>query len=230
MKFHTLFKFNQVPVRANLGFFFAWGALWGLLTWLAGKRKPERSIFKRLGIGLLLTSIPMSADVGHAMAHSVSARAANAPMDEIRLGMDMPRTIYLDEQVTPTQHIQRSLGGPLYNIAGFGLSYLWRRTTVPGSFSREMADLAGLSHGALALGSLAPLPIIDGGTILKWWWIKQGMDTDEAEKRLRRISINLGAGLFAGGFALLVIGRRLWGMLLAALGGVCAATGVGLIR
>lgn len=225
MKHRPILKFNRVPVHANLGFFLAWSALWAGLTWLAGIRKPERNFSQRLGIGLILSLIPMSADIGHALAHTISAQAAHAPMDEIRLGLDMPRTIYFDENVSPVQHIQRALGGPIFNFSGFGLSLLWRQTTTKGSIYREMADLAGLSHGALVIGSLAPLPIVDGGTLLKWWWVNHGLEINEAENRIRRISMGLGAGLLAGGTILFALGHRLWGLMMTGLGGVCTAAG-----
>lgn len=66
-------------------------------------------------MGVLLALL---ADVGHACAHTVSARLAGAPMDVILLGADMPRTLYWNNDVPPRAHIMRSLGGPVYSGVG----------------------------------------------------------------------------------------------------------------
>ena len=108
------------------------------------------------------------ADVGHAMAHTVSARLAGAPMDEILLSSGMPRTLYLDNTVSPKTHIQRSLGGPIFSLIGFALSLLWWRNSARGSLSHDLAEASLFDHSFILLGSLSPLPIVDGGIILKW--------------------------------------------------------------
>jgi len=60
-------------------------ALWAGGAVLAGRRSPERSWPERLAIGAVSAAIWVSADFGHALAHILSARAAEAPMDEVRI-------------------------------------------------------------------------------------------------------------------------------------------------
>ncbi len=81
-----------------------WLSSWSLLIWLAKQRNPERSWWQCVFMGTVAMPIPVTADVGHALAHTVTAKAAWAPMDEVRLAADMPRTIYFDNEVTPDQH------------------------------------------------------------------------------------------------------------------------------
>ncbi|HZD56615.1 MAG TPA: hypothetical protein VE136_07835, partial [Anaerolineales bacterium] len=74
----TLYRFNGVPVVAQPDFWPAPILLTGVLTWVAGLRKPERSWPQRLSVALLAMPVAWFADVGHAMAHTVSARLAGA--------------------------------------------------------------------------------------------------------------------------------------------------------
>ncbi|MEJ2710594.1 MAG: hypothetical protein P8074_23480, partial [Anaerolineales bacterium] len=128
-----LYRFNGVPVLAQPDFWPAPILLTGVLTWVAGQRKPERSWLQRLGVALLAMPVALFADIGHAMAHTISARLAGAPMDEILLSSGMPRTLYQNNAVPPQTHIRRSLGGPIFSLTGFTLSLLWRRLSPPGS-------------------------------------------------------------------------------------------------
>ena len=94
----TIYRFNGVPVMAQPDFWPAPILLTGLLAWAAGLRNPERSWPQRLTVGLLAMLLATIADVGHAMAHTISARLAGAPMDEILLSSGMPRTLYRDNR------------------------------------------------------------------------------------------------------------------------------------
>jgi hypothetical protein len=59
------------------------------------------------------------------MPHTISARLAGAPMDEILLSSGMPRALYRNNKVLPQTHIHRSLGGPIFSLIGSWLSLLW---------------------------------------------------------------------------------------------------------
>lgn len=52
-------------------------------SWLAGRGRPGRPWTVRVLVGAASTAILVSADLGHATAHILSARRASAPMDEI---------------------------------------------------------------------------------------------------------------------------------------------------
>jgi hypothetical protein len=227
----TLYRFNGVPVVAQPDFWPAPLMLTGLLVWLAGLRKPERSWLQRLGVGMLAMPIALFADIGHAMAHTISARLAGAPTDEILLSSGMPRTLYQNNDVPPQTHIRRSLGGPIFSLTGFTLSLLWRQLSPLGSLSRDLAEASLAGHSFILLGSVAPLPMVDGGIILKWKLVEAGQSPKQADQTVHKISLGLGAA-FLGLGALLgfVQKRKLVGGLLAAGGAVGIAAGKGLLK
>ncbi len=227
----TIYRFNGVPVVAQPDFWPLPILVTSVLAWIAGLRKPERSLLQRLGLGLLAMPVALFAEIGHAMAHTISARLAEAPMDEILLSFGMPRTLYKNNDVPPQTHIMRSLGGPIFNLAGFSLSLLWRRLSPAGSLSRDLADTSLFGHSVIFFGSFAPLPMIDGGIILKWKLVEEGQSPKQADQSIRKINLRLGA-VFLGLGALLGLfrKRRLVGGLLAACGAVGIAAGKGWLK
>jgi hypothetical protein len=230
-KEYTLFRFNRVPVVARPSFFPAPFLLWGLLAWLAGIRKPGRPWLNRLLLGAVQAPLALSADLGHAMAHTLSARQAGAPMQKILLSSGMPRTLYQENDLPSQTHIRRSIGGPLFSLSGFALSLLWRRLTRPRSLDRELADVACASHAFILVGSLAPLPMVDGGIILKWKLVQRGRSPEAADRAVRRVSLASGTSLLGLGALLALLGRRQGVAGLLAAGGVSAiAAGTGLLK
>ncbi len=182
----------------------------------------------RVGVGMLALPIALCAEIGHAMAHTVSARAAGAPMDEILLSAGMARTLYLNNDVAPHTHIQRSLGGPLFSLAGFLLSLLWWRTAPKGSINRDLAGVSLFGHSVILFGSVTPLPMIDGGIILKWKLVETGQSPEQAEQTVRNASVSLGATAVGLGGLLGLARKRRWiGGLLAAAGAAAIAAGIG---
>ena len=101
-------------------------------------------------------------------------------MDKILLSADMPRTLYANNDVPPRTHIIRAIGGPIYSAIGLAISLLWRSFSPPASLSRELADISSFYHGMI-FGCLIPLPIVDGGTILKWSLVEKGYSPEEAD-------------------------------------------------
>ncbi len=203
-----LFFANGVPVKARRSFWPMWLSSWPALIWLAKRRGPERCWSDCLLLGTAALPIPITADVGHALAHTISARLAGAPMDEIRLAADMPRTIYFDDDVSPDAHRMRAIGGPIFSGLGFLLSLILRCATKQGTAGRELADIACASHGFLFAGSLMPLPVVDGGTLLKWTLIDRGSTAEEANWQVKRAGIV--AGLTAALLLLVGIGYSRW--------------------
>lgn len=227
----TLYRFNGVPVVAQTDFWPAPIMLTGLLAWVAGLRKPERSWLQRLGVGLLAMLFATFADIGHAMAHTISARLAKAPMDEILLSSGMPRTLYQNNAVSPRTHIRRSLGGPIFSLIGFTSSLLWWRISPHRSLSHDLAEASLASHSFILLGSVAPLPMVDGGIILKWKLVEAGQSSKQADQTVHKVSMGLGAA-FLGLGALLGLFRKhkLVGGLLAASGTIGIAAGKGWLK
>jgi hypothetical protein len=227
----TIYRFNGVPVVAQPDFWPAPIMLTGVLAWVAGLRKPERSWPQRLGVALLAMPVALFADIGHAMAHTISARLTGAPMDEILLSSGMPRTLYRNNAVPPQTHIRRSLGGPIFSLIGFSISLLWRRISTPGSLSRDLAEASLAGHSFILLGSIAPLPMVDGGIILKWKLVEAGQSPEQADQTVHKTSLSLGTSLLGLGALLgLLRKRKLIGGLLAAGGAVGMAAGLGWLK
>jgi hypothetical protein len=227
----TLYRFNGVPIIAQPGFWPIPAIVTIVLAWLAGLRNPGRSWIQCLGIGLLALPVALFADIGHAMAHTISAKMVGAPMDEILLALSMPRTLYQNNEVPPRTHIGRSLGGPIFSLISFLLSYFWRRFSPAGSVRRDLADLSLFGHGFILLSSIIPLPMVDGGVILKWKLVEAGQTPAQAEKMVHRASLGLGAVVLGLGAVLGFIGKRkLVGGLLAAGGAATVAAGFGWLK
>jgi hypothetical protein len=227
----TLYRFNGVPVVARSDFWPAPILLTGLLSWVAGRRKPELTWLQRLGVGLLAILIALPADIGHAMAHTISARLAGAPMDEIYLSSGMPRTLYRNNEVPPQTHIRRALGGPIFSLIGSVFSLLWWRISPHGSLSHDLAEVSLIGHSVILLGSMAPVPVVDGGTILKWKLVEAGRSPEQADRMVHKTSLGLGAAVL--GLSILVgifIKRKAAGGLLAICGAVGIAAGKGWLK
>lgn len=114
---------------------------------------------------LLGTLVGLEADWLHTAGHVVSARLADAPMDYIRWGL-LPVNGYHDQDVTPQQHIGRSVGGLVASAVG-ALAYwlLWR--LLGKTFLGRLALIGLIANLVLLVGGLTPLPFFDGGVILK---------------------------------------------------------------
>lgn len=164
------------------------------LGWISS----TRAWLDRLSRGGWLLLAYALTDLLHFVGHILSARYAGAPMDRIHLAAPLPRTIYLDNAVTPQVHRLRSLGGPVANtLAGvlfFGLGFL----APPQSVGRAGLTLLGWFNSLLAVGSLFPLPFIDGGVILKWTLVERGQSSAQADRMVRQ------AGFAAGGLVVLL--------------------------
>lgn len=195
-RYTPVFRFNGASVKIRKSFAIAPIALWAGISWISSRCLRELSILHHALIGLGGMFIALSADVGHAFAHTFSAKYAQAPMDEIHLGMDMPRTIYFDNDIEPRQHILRALGGPIYNALYLLASVAWRSSSPSGSPSRFLAGIACTVNGLLFIGSLIPLPAVDGGAIRKWSLVQRGNSEAKADKIVQKNVMNV-SGLLA---------------------------------
>ena len=233
----TLFTVWGTPVKVHPGILANLAALWGSLSWWAGRRQPARSWPVRLGIGFLQTLALLSADMGHAMTHIVSARMADAPMDEIVVSSGMPRTLYHDNDVPPRAHRLRSLGGPVFSGLGLLISVFLRALTPRGSGMREVTDASCLGHGFILLGSLAPLPFVDGGCLIKWTLVEAGRSEGEAEALVKTLDLALGTACATTGVVVAATRRgqpagRQWlpALGLLAAGGIALAAALDKLR
>lgn len=194
----TLVIFNGVPVKVRREFWPLPVIVWAALAVIGVWRWPGQSPLAYVligGVGLLLA---MPADVGHACAHTISAKMVHAPMAIILLGADMPRTLYPDAPVRPGQHIGRSLGGPIYSWICVGIGLLALQVTMPHTAWRYLAEIWTVANAFIGLAILAPLPIVDGGVIVKWLLVIGGQDEAHADRIVRWMDIALAVLLLIG--------------------------------
>ena len=208
-------------------------AAWLILSWVAGRRKPERTWGQRLAIGAVIMPVVLGAEWCHNLAHAAAARWIGKPMDAIRILWGMPLLIYYDindQNVKPRQHILRALGGPLFNTFAWVAAILLRRGARPGSTLGEVAEAAEKMNGFIAGVGLLPIPGIDGGPILKWSLVELGRTPVEADLVVRKVNGVLGAGLAGAGAAALKRRRWLEGGILVLLAGAALSIATGLLK
>ncbi len=182
--------------------------LWGGVTWVGLRRHPGRGFGRGALSGLATALALMPAEWGHPFAHVASARLAGAPMDEIRISLGMPRTLYWNNAVSPNAHRLRAIGGPIFNALGVLLSVAIYAGVRRNSLARELAAWSAIGHGLLLLMSLSPVPVVDGGTLLKWTLVARGWSEADADATVRRVARGMGplAGII--GVGLVVWQRR----------------------
>ena len=175
---------------------FTWIPLTQLLIWLfftrsASKRKPDGSVFHRVGEGFCRMAVLLGSEWCHNLAHLVASNLINKPMDQLRIQFGMPRCVYHDIndlEVTPRQHLIRSLGGPLINLILLPITGFFRLITKPESIAGETAKTAYQTNLVLSLVSWLPIPGIDGGPILKWSLVERGKTIPEADQAVKNVN------------------------------------------
>jgi hypothetical protein len=192
----------RTPVRVHRSVLVNLVGGWVALSFLAGKRHPERPPLIRLGMGALSIALIMAADVGHALAHGFGARRAGAPMDAIEVSANMPRTVYYNNDVPPQAHRGRAIGGPIYSALGLLTGLVAHGVTERSSAARELADWWSIGNGLIFFGSLTPTPSVDGGSLLKWHLVARGGDEQAAEREVRRAGLATGGVLIGAGIGL----------------------------
>lgn len=205
-------------------------ALWGIVTWWGFSWHPERGFWQDVLIGFVTVLLLLPADFGHALAHIFSARSAGAPMDEILLSAGMPRTLYGNNEVSPDVHRMRAIGGPLFNMVGLLLSAVIYIVARGNPIVRELAAWSAGGHGWILFAALSPLPMVDGGTLLKWTLVARGRTEKEADEMVRLLDwvIGIVGGLI--GVGLLLVQMWIAGMILVGIGAVIIAIAAGKIR
>jgi hypothetical protein len=226
----TLFTVRGTPVKVEPIVLGNLLAAWGGLAWLAGRRRPDLPWPARLLIGMLGLLALLAADLGHAIAHTVSARYAGAPVDEILVTEGMPRTFYRDNEVPPHVHRLRALGGPIYSAVSLLGSLALRASTPSDSVAHDLANIACLGHGFILAGSLMPLPFVDGGTIVKWTLVERGCTPAKADTTLKRVDLALGTAATTAGLAFGLSHRWLLALGLVASGAIAIGAALDKIR
>jgi len=220
------------PVKAKGMVLIPIVVLWGSITWLEFSWHPERAFWQDLLMGFATMLLLLVVEVGHALAHIFSARAAGAPMDELLLwpSAGMPRTLYWNNEVSPDVHRMRAMGGPVFNVVGLLLSGVIYAVASGNPIARELAAWSVGGHGLLLILSLLPLPMVDGGTIMKWTLVARGKTEIEADEIVRQVDWVMGivGGMIGVGF----IAMQMWiaGVILVGIGVVVIGIAAGKIR
>ncbi len=204
--------------------------LWGFATWFGLNQHPNRGLWLGMLVGFLSVLLLVFADIGHAIAHIFSARYARAPLDEILITAGMPRTLYPDNKVSPATHRMRALGGPVFSALGLLMSILIYIVSTNYPLVRELAAWSIAGQGFIFLGCLLPLPIVDGGTVLKWTLVEKGRTEIEADQILRQVNWLIGGIAGIAGAVFLVFQIWIAGLIIVGVGGIAIAAAAGKIR
>ena len=176
--------------------------LWGIFTRSASRRKPDNSRLQWSREGFLKMAVVLGSEWCHNLAHLLASNWIGKPMDKMRIQAGMPRCIYHDindPNVSPRQHITRSLGGPIISSLLLQVTRLARSLTRSDSIVGETAKTAYQTNLFLSLISLLPIPGIDGGPILKWSLVERGKTIKEADHVVQKLNGPLAVflGLFS---------------------------------
>ncbi len=177
--------------------------MWGIMTRVSKKKRPEDGFSRHITEGALTSAAILGTEWCHNLAHAYIADWIGKPMDELQIQFGMPRCRYKeinDREVSPRQHVIRSLGGPLINLLLIPLTTLVKFLTRPDTIARETAKAALHTNRLLSVVSLLPMPGIDGGPILKWSLVERGYEIEEADQVVQRVNgpLSLLLGLFSG--------------------------------
>ena len=220
IKGHTWFPLTQCIV-------------WGIMSWIAGKTRPGRSLGERMRIAAFTMPAVLGSEWGHNLAHVAAANWIGKPMDAIRITWGMPLCVYYDindAAVTPRQHILRAMGGPLFNFMLLPISIAVQCLSPKDSISREVASVSMATNTFLSTVSLLPIPGIDGGPILKWSLVERGCTVEEADQVIRKVDGGLGIALSFLSRAAISRGKRFIGVLSALLAVLSFGVAFGWIR
>ena len=174
----------------------------------------------------------LGSEWGHNLAHAAAAQLVGKPMDALRITWGMPLVVYHDindQSVTPSQHIVRALGGPVFNTLLFLLAVISRQFTRLGSVAREVVNAAVGMNLFLSTVSLLPIPGIDGGPILKWSLVERGDSLEQADEMVKEVNKVVGIGLGSGAVFAFKKKRKFIGAILAMFSLIALAVGWGLI-
>jgi Zn-dependent protease len=207
--------------------------VWGILSWLAGHKRPDWSRQKQAYAGAVTTIIMLGSEWCHNLAHTAIASRIGKPVDAVRIFWGTPLLIYYDindHEVIPRQHILRALGGPVFNALMVPLAGFAKHFSREASLTRYAADFALGTNAFISSLSLLPIPGIDGGPLLKWLLVEGGHSPEQADEVVKGVNRFLGGGLaVASGVALKK--RRVWiGAALAAFAATSLAIGFGYLK
>lgn len=197
------------------------------------RHDPSKRWVSKLKLSLGAMLVLLGSEWCHNLAHAYMAASIGKPVDAIRINLGMPLLVYFDPEdpeVTPREHILRAIGGPAFNLLMLlPLSILLPKMD-PESAESKVARVAYDTNLFLATGSLAPIPFLDGGPLLKWSLVELGATPQGAERTVRK-SNRLAAVFFSilGAFIYL-FGKRPLGAMFSMIGLSSLAIALGLME
>jgi len=207
--------------------------LWLIMVKEAGRLRPNRSWFQRMGVAAMTMPAILSSEWLHNLAHAYLAKMVGHPVDAIRVAWGMPILIYHDiedQTVKPRDHIIRSLGGPIINLLLGGSGWLVRHFSRGGKASRDIVDAFVGMNAFLFLAGMTPQPWLDGGAVLKWSLVEKGYSLAKADEKVRQVNYAAAAGMGIASVVAQKKKKKLIGGTLAALAGISLFTALGLIK
>jgi Zn-dependent protease len=204
-----------------------------VMFWYKSQHPSQRPMGERLVFAGLASTAILGSEWAHNLAHWTISQKLHKPMDEFQILFGMPRCIYYDlndPNVTPHQHILRSLAGPLLNASLIPLLVRLRKDSQPGSVAHEIWDSAVGMNVFLAIVSLLPIPGIDGGPILKWSLVDQGKTPEQADQVVQNINGPLAVLLGLGSIFAYLRRKRFWALLLGMLSSLALGVFLGWIQ
>jgi Zn-dependent protease len=204
--------------------------VWTIFTWGSVKSHPSWSGFQHLFLGGMRMVVMLGSEWCHNLAHVVAARQVGKPVDTIRIFLGMPILLYDEPEhpsITPRQHVIRSVAGPICNAVLLLVSKIFQHRIPFTSPAREIVDTAVGMNTFIAAGSWVPVPVFDGGPILKWSLIGIGYAPGKANAITTQVVKIAGAGLI--GSAVVAIKKKRWlpALILVLLGFLSLVTGFG---
>lgn len=124
----------------------------------------------------------------------------------------------------------RAVGGPIFNALGLLLSAVIYAVASGNPIIRELAAWSAVGHGWILLAALLPLPMVDGGTLVKWTLVARGRTEKEADEMVRRVDWVLGIGGEIIGVGLLAMQMWIGGVIVAGIGAVVITIAAGKFR
>lgn len=206
---------------------------WGILSWVAGRKRPQWSWWKRVYAGGLTATIMFGSEWCHNLAHTAVASRIGRPVDAIRIFWGTPLLIYYDindRKVTPRQHMMRAAGGPVFNALMVPLTWLAKHFSREDTLTRYAADFALGTDCVLSTFSLLPIPGIDGGPLLKWSLVDRGHSPEKADEVVKGVNRLVGSGLAVASGVMLKKRRKWLAAALAAFAATSLAIGFGFLK
>ena len=202
-------------------------------TYWAKSRNPDRPLKEHIYSGILCMLVSLGSEWAHNMAHVFAAKLIGKPADAVRIVFGMPLLHYRDlndPTISPKAHLVRASGGPILNLVLLPLGRIWRNHTRPDSVNHNAAEVFVAMNAFLLLAGLQPIPGLDGGAVLKWALVDQGLSIPKADETVRKSNWISAALLTISSTWAFLKHKRLFGGILALLAGLSILVAKGYLK